>query len=309
VLELHCGIGGCAAALAGHAQVTAAIDINTVALGVYRHNFAHRTAARAIESLRPDDPLLRGADVWWMSPPCQPYTRRGKGRDLDDPRSRGFLHLLELIERLRPTALALENVPEMRGSQAHARLREMLERAGYAIAERVLCPSELGVPNRRRRFYLVASRERLSGWATEPFAAPRTAPPPCPALAAYLDSDDAPELHVADQLLAEYVHAIDVVEADDPLAVAATFTAGYGRSLVRAGSYLCRSSIVRRFSPAEILRLLGFPSSYRLPPDLPRDNAWRLVGNSLSVPAVREVLKAVPAIAQASAELCAKSAG
>ncbi|HXT20979.1 MAG TPA: DNA cytosine methyltransferase [Thermoanaerobaculia bacterium] len=116
-------------------------------------------------------------------------------------------------------------------------------------------------------------------------------------------------MHVADQLLAEYVHAIDVVEADDPLAVAATFTAGYGRSLVRAGSYLCRSSIVRRFSPAEILRLLGFPSSYRLPPDLPRDNAWRLVGNSLSVPAVREVLKAVPAITQASAELCAKSAG
>src|ERR1044072_2429252 len=163
VLELDCGIGGCAAAIAGHAEATAAIDVNTVALGVYRHNFARRTAARAIESLHADDPLLRGADLWWMSPPCQPYTRRGKCRDLDDPRSRGFLHLLELIDRLRPPALALENVPEIGGSEAHARLREVLAPGGYAVAPRVLCPTALGVPNRRRRFYLVARRERLTG--------------------------------------------------------------------------------------------------------------------------------------------------
>lgn len=285
VLELHCGIGGCAAALADRATVTAAIDINTVALGVYRHNFPHRTAARAIESLRADDPLLHGADLWWTSPPCQPYTRRGKGRDLDDPRSRSFLHLLELIERLRPTAVALENVPEMRGSQAHARLREVLDRAGYAVAERVLCPTELGVPNRRRRFYLVASRDDLRDWGD---SVPASSLP----LAMFLDADDPPELHVAPALFARYEHAIDVVDADDPHAVAATFTSAYGRSPVRAGSYLRRGGIVRYFSPNEILRFLGFPMGYRLPLDLPRANAWRLLGNSLSVPAVREALSA-----------------
>ncbi|HEV8239217.1 MAG TPA: DNA (cytosine-5-)-methyltransferase [Thermoanaerobaculia bacterium] len=314
VLDLHCGIGGCAAALEGRATVTAAIDVNTIALGVYRHNFAHRTAARAIESLRTDDPLLRGADLWWMSPPCQPYTRRGKGRDLDDPRSRGFLHLLDLIERLRPPALALENVPEMRGSQAHARLREVLDHAGYAVAERMLCPTELGVPNRRRRFYLVASRERLRGW-TAPFedpastseanasvatalvassaAATESSIAPLPPLAAYVDSHDAAELRVSAELFERYAHAVDVVDADDPGAIASTFTAAYGRSPVRAGSYLRRNGIVRRFSPREILRLLGFPATYELPTDLPLANAWRLVGNSLSVPAVREVLSAL----------------
>jgi DNA (cytosine-5)-methyltransferase 1 len=313
VLELHCGIGGCAAALAGRAMVTAAIDVNTVAFAVYRHNFAHPTATRAIESLRADDPLLRGADLWWTSPPCQPYTRRGKGRDLDDPRSRGLLHLLDLVEQLQPAALALENVPEMRGSQGHARLREVLDGAGYAVAERVLCPTELGVPNRRRRFYLVASRDGLAGWANELVAAADTTLPelaasrpekawqpplasrPATPLAAFLDADDPPSLYVAPELLARYAHAVDVVDAADPHAVAATFTAAYGRSPVRAGSYLRRNDIVRLFSPVEILRLLGFPANYGLPPDLPRASAWRLIGNSLSIPAVREVLSALPA--------------
>lgn len=307
VLELHCGIGGCAAALVGRATVTAAIDVNTVALGVYRHNFAHRTATRAIESLRADDPLLRGAEVWWMSPPCQPYTRRGKGRDLDDLRSRGFLHLLELIDRLRPPALALENVPEMRGSQAHARLREVLDRGGYEVAEILLCPTELGVPNRRRRFYVLADRNGLARWALLRSAhdarASETAPPvvparsPHPPLRDFLDAEDSAELQVPGELLARYEHAIDIVDADDPDAVAATFTSAYGRSPVRAGSYLRRNSIVRHFSPNEILSLLGFPASYRLPPDLARANAWRLVGNSLSITVVRQVVSALSPLA------------
>lgn len=302
LLELYCGIGGCAAAVEGLATVSAALDVNTVALGVYRHNFAHPASACALESLRADDPRLRDADVWWMSPPCQPYTRRGNRRDLDDPRSKSFLHVLELVDRLRPPALALENVPEMRGSEGHARLCEVLDRAGYEVAERVLCPTELGVPNRRRRFYLVASREGLTGWAgssggSMALAAgadsPSTTPLPWPPLATFLDADDSPELRVGPELIAAYEHAVDIVEADDPNAVAATFTSAYGRSPVRAGSYLRRNGIVRRFSPNEILRLLGFPASYRLPANLSLANTWRLLGNSLSVLAVREIVSAL----------------
>ena len=300
LLELYCGIGGCAAAVEGLATVSAALDVNTVALGVYRHNFSHPASACALESLRADDPRLQDADVWWMSPPCQPYTRRGHRRDLDDPRSKSFLHVLDLVDELRPPALALENVPEMRGSQGHARLREVLDRAGYEVAELLLCPTELAVPNRRRRFYLVASRRGLTGWAgSNGSSAAVAAGPdskstsPWPPLATFLDADDPAELHVAPELIARYEHAVDVVEADDPNAVAATFTSAYGRSPVRAGSYLLRNGIIRRFSPNEILRLLGFPASYRLPPDLPRANAWRLLGNSLSVLAVREIVSAL----------------
>ncbi len=288
-LELYCGIGGCAAALAGAATVTAALDISTLALAVYRHNFGHPAAVCALESLRPGDRRLRGADLWWLSPPCQPYTRRGHGRDLDDPRSRSLRHLLDLVASEAPPALALENVVELRGSRAHALLCERLDAGGYAVAERVLCPTELGIPNRRRRFYLVASHSPLRPWPT---ASPA---PPWRPLAAFLDADDDPGLRVPPELLSRYARAVDVVDADDPTAIAATFTAAYGRSPVRAGSYLRRDGGVRRFSPTELLRLLGFPASYRLPPSLSCASAWRLLGNSLSVPAVREVLGALAA--------------
>ncbi|MGB7492357.1 MAG: DNA cytosine methyltransferase, partial [Thermoanaerobaculia bacterium] len=57
------------------------------------------------------------------------------------------------------------------------------------------------------------------------------------------------------------------------------------------------ASGLRRFSPMENLRLLGFPPDFRLPPTLSVQVAWRLVGNSLSVPAVRCVLSAIPELA------------
>ncbi len=300
VLELFCGIGGCAAALAGRAahratrptraaSVVAAVDINRQALAVYRHNFPHPTVARTLDSLGVADLERWGADLWWLSPPCQPFTRRGLGRDDDDPRSAALLHLIGLLDRAPPPALALENVPGFDGSRTHGRLREALDRLGYSVCERELCPSELGVPNRRRRFYLVAARPP---W--QPVrAVEATLPKPRP-LAAFLDPDPAPELWPPAALLGRYRHAIDLVDPDDPAAVTACFTAAYGRSPVRSGSYLATPRGPRRFSPTEILRLLGFPDSYRLPPDLPLATAWRLVGNSLSVDAARTLLSCLP---------------
>jgi len=294
VLELFAGIGGCAAALAGmeaETSVVAAVDIHRLALSVYRVNFPHHpTLVRTIESLSAERLARFGADLWWLSPPCQPFTRRGKGGDDEDPRTRGLLALIEHLPEVAPTCLALENVPGFEGSRTHARLRAALAAGGYRVAERLLCPTELGVPNRRRRFYLVASRGDLL-----PFQVP---PARIEALADFLDPDPAGDLALDPAVAAAYARALDVVDPAAPGAITACFTAAYGRSHVRSGSCLRLSeSGPRRFSPREILRLLGFPASYRLPPELPRAQAWRLLGNSLSVPAVAAVLRAVPELA------------
>jgi site-specific DNA-cytosine methylase len=164
VLELFCGIGGCAAALGERAQVVAAVDVSRKALAAYCRNFNHAALARTLESISAGHWRAWQADLWWLSPPCQPYTHRGHRQDLDDPRAASLLAVLDRLPEVRPRYLALENVPGFAGSRAHARLRDVLEQCGYRVQETTLCPTELGIPNRRRRFYLVASRERLVDW-------------------------------------------------------------------------------------------------------------------------------------------------
>lgn len=286
-LELYCGIGGVAAALGRDGEIAGAIDINTRALAVYHHNFDHPTHAASLETLPAARLAAAQATLWWLSPPCQPFTRRGRGRDADDPRSRSLLRLLEEIQHLRPRYLALENVPGFQGSKTHERLRAVLEQAGYGIAERLLCTTELGVPMRRQRFYLLAAAEH-------PMPDPWPKPVPVPRLlATFLEPvrNQDPSLAVPASLARAYRGALDIVDARDPDALCACFTAAYGRSPVRSGSYLrLPGGGLRRFHPREILALLGFPAAFRLPQDLTPPQAWRLVGNSLSVDAVRHVL-------------------
>ena len=291
VLELFCGIGGCAAAVDGRARVVAAVDVNPNALAAYARNFPHPVSARSLESLPAAAFRAWDADLWWLSPPCQPFTERGRRRDADDPRARPFLTVIARIAEVRPRYVALENVPGFAGSQVHARLLRTLERAGYgSVRERLLCPSELGVPNRRQRYYLVASRDALRPLPPPP------SPPPRP-LETYLDAEEPPGLRVAPELLERYAGALHVVDAGDPRTVTACFTSAYGRSFVRSGSYLRVDGHVRRFSPSEVLRLLGFPAAYGLPPELPPRKAWALAGNSLSLAPLRATLAAIPELA------------
>jgi site-specific DNA-cytosine methylase len=282
VLELYSGIGGTAAAVSGAADVVAAVDHDEAAERVYRAWFDHPVRRMNLQSVRADQLAAFDADLWWMSPPCQPFTVRGRSRDVDDPRCRSFLNVLELVASVRPRRLALENVPGFAGSRAHARLRTTLQRAGYHSHELELCPSTLGVPNRRRRFYVVASLDQL------PVPAP-IGRPPAP-LAGYLDPDPAPSLRLSQALLERYDGALSIVDARRQGAIAECFTSAYGKSPVYAGSYLRDADGVRRFSAAELLRLLGFPPRCVLPPDLSERKAYKLVGNSLSVVAVRALL-------------------
>jgi len=307
VLELFAGIGGCAAALAGQADVVAAIDIHGQALDVYSQNFPHPTCRRTIESI-PDAEFARWfADLWWLSPPCQPYTRRGLQRDTLDPRATPLLALIDRIPRLKPQHVALENVPPFAQSMACQRLRETLESCHYRVREYALCPTQLGVPNRRARFYLVASQSPLHSTPlhstplhSTPLHSTPLLPYPASPLQSFLDPDPDPALVLPPEIARQYAGAIDVVDATDPLACCSCFTSAYGRSPVRSGSYLATSNGLRRFSPGEILRLLGFPAAFRLDPSLTREQAWRLVGNSLSVTAVAYVLSAIPGLSRSS---------
>jgi site-specific DNA-cytosine methylase len=56
--------------------------------------------------------MSANADMWAMSPPCQPFTRNNtsNSRDNNDNRSRGFVHLISLLKQLKipPQFIILE---------------------------------------------------------------------------------------------------------------------------------------------------------------------------------------------------------
>ncbi|GLC53893.1 hypothetical protein PLESTB_000801000 [Pleodorina starrii] len=175
-------------------QVTA-VDINTMANRVYAAELGVQPRTLDLQRVTAAQLDELAADLWLLTPPCQPYTTtsNARRRDTADPRAASLLHLLSgavLGSMTRPPSrLLLENVPGFVGSGSHGALRGSLTAAGYELQEFVVSPHQLGVPYSRPRYFALAVRRPLrfprsydcsSGPVEHPpaLAAP---PPPLPA--------------------------------------------------------------------------------------------------------------------------------
>lgn len=90
--------------------------------------------------------------------PCQAFSIAGKRAGLDDPRGILTLEFLALARRLRPRWLVWENVPGVLSDDDGRTLAAVLGlvgKLGYRWAYRVLDAQYIGVPQRRRRVFLV----------------------------------------------------------------------------------------------------------------------------------------------------------
>ncbi|XP_058486997.1 tRNA (cytosine(38)-C(5))-methyltransferase [Solea solea] len=162
VLELYCGIGGMHYALKESGvpfHIVAAIDINPTTNQIYRHNFPDTPLwNKTIEGITLDDFNKLSFDTILMSPPCQPFTRIGRQGDIQDPRTKSFLYILDLVPRLStpPRFILLENVKGFENSSARERLVTMLVECGYTFQEIMVSPTSVGIPNSRLRYFLIA---------------------------------------------------------------------------------------------------------------------------------------------------------
>ncbi|KAK9953112.1 hypothetical protein ABG768_017135 [Culter alburnus] len=164
VLELYSGIGGMHYALKESsvpAEVVAAVDVNTTANEIYKHNFPTTPLLpKTIEGMTLQDFDKLNFDMILMSPPCQPFTRIGLQGDIADPRTKSFLYILELLPRLseRPRFILLENVKGFETSAARDALLKTLRECDYSFQEFLISPTSLGIPNSRLRYFLIAKR-------------------------------------------------------------------------------------------------------------------------------------------------------
>ncbi|RCI06493.1 tRNA (cytosine-5-)-methyltransferase, partial [Rhizopus stolonifer] len=167
-IEFYSGIGGMhyAAKLAGwDVEILKAFDINTVANDIYRHNFNPKTVGQhLIETLSTKYYDDMAADVWTMSPPCQPYTRIGLQQGSEDARAKSFLHLLKVLGEMqnKPKYILVENVKGFEVSDSRDMLVDKLKHCDYSFQEFLLTPLQLGIPNSRMRYYLLAKLKPLA---------------------------------------------------------------------------------------------------------------------------------------------------
>lgn len=105
-----------------------------------------------------------GADLWTGGFPCQDLSIAGKRRGLAGERSGLAFAYLGLVERHRPPAVLLENVPGLLSSNAGRDLGALLGtlgELGYGWAYRVLDARHFGVPQRRRRVFILGIHARI----------------------------------------------------------------------------------------------------------------------------------------------------
>lgn len=103
-------------------------------------------------------------------PPCQSYTNANTRKRIDDPRAlmvpRFFDIALALHSRSELDFIVMENVPELASKRYRSVLETQIERladAGFTSAEAVLNAYDFGVPQHRRRLFLVALNKRVFG--------------------------------------------------------------------------------------------------------------------------------------------------
>jgi site-specific DNA-cytosine methylase len=287
-IEFFSGLGGWRRALeglGGLGRTIAAYDISEPANAAYAHSFGDAPSARELAAVPASEIISLKADAWLMSPPCQPFCRRGSKRGLDDPRSAALLHLLDVLPEAKPKYLALENVEGFLESGAFALLRERLSMAGLEWRALQLCPTQLGIPNRRPRVYVVARADGFGGgageldepdWPDWPDGI-RARP-----IGDYLDPLEDESLYVPPGTLARHGPGMDLVGPGSRRS--ACFTGGYGKVYVGGGSFLETHKGVRRFSPGEIARLMGHPPGFGFPRWVPLNTQYRLLGNGLCIP-------------------------
>ena len=100
-------------------------------------------------------------------PPCQGFSMAGR-RKSDDARNELFTAYLDFIRLVQPDTLLFENVHGftvafadengLKGDPYSKKITDALEAEGYSTHSKLIDMSEYGVPQRRKRFILVASK-------------------------------------------------------------------------------------------------------------------------------------------------------
>lgn len=287
-VDLFCGIGGFhVAATTLGMECVFACDIDADARKAYESNFGlhpHGDITSIIAKNIPDHDLLCAGF------PCQPFSIIGSRRGFSDPRGTLFFEIIRIIREKRPKAIVLENVRQLASINKGETLESIkvaLEQLGYYVDYRILNALNFGVPQKRERILIVATRKDIGifPWPDKKI--------PMKPLSDILEKKPDEKHYVSSKIRRsrQELHTPKITPSiwhenksgnisSHPFSCALRAGASYNYLLVDGK---------RRLTPREMLRLQGFPDSFKI---VCNDSQTRKqAGNSIPVPMIQAVLE------------------
>ncbi len=292
-VDLFCGIGGFRYAIeaAGRhfslpVRCVFSSDIDSDCRRAYSANFGEFPEGDITRIEAKDIP---DHDVLLAGFPCQPFSIIGRRRGFQDTRGTLFFEIARILDAKKPRAFVLENVKLLSGHDGGRTLRKILETLndlGYYAEFRVLNALDFGLPQKRERIWIIGSREPVE------FVWPAGGLPMKP-LSRILEKNVPRKFYASDEIREKRWSM--VARTKEPTIwhenKSGNISAHPFSCALRAGAsynYLLVNG-ERRLTPREMLRLQGFPESFKI---VCSDSQTRKqTGNSLPVNVAEAVLE------------------
>lgn len=285
--DFFCGIGGFHVAARNLGlDVVWACDVDEYARYAYEQNFGLEPAGDILQ-LTPDD--VPDHDILCAGFPCQPFSIIGRQQGFSDPRGALFFEVLRFIRAKRPPGIVLENVKQLATAdkgRVLQRILDELEQLGYHPDFRVLNALDFGLPQKRERTIVIALQSVV------PFEWPEGKVPMKP-LKEILEPNPDQSCYVSTAIRNKrwqsHVPAISPSIWHENKA--GNISSHPFSCALRAGAshnYLLVDG-TRRLTARELLRLQGFPDSWKIV--CSRSQTRKQAGNAVPVPVVQTVLE------------------
>ena len=295
-VDLFAGWGGFTLG-AEEAGVSVVWAANHWPLAVRAHAANHPGAQHECQDLRQADwTRLPSYDLLLASPACQGHSTASQPRRRkyhDELRATAWA-VIDCADMTEPRAVIVENVVSFRRWRLYPLWIDALRYLGYHVDEHVLMASRLGVPQRRKRLFVVATRRPirvgLPLTAEAPFGAcvDWSAPGWRPVERAKPGARERIErgrARCGATFLTQHVTGHPGVPLGQPIR---TITTKEQWAIVDGDRY-------RRLTARELARGMGFPDSYGWPPEARRADILRGLGNAVCPPVARQLIAQVAA--------------
>ncbi len=244
---------------------------------------------------------LKTCQVFVATLPGGDFSRMGKRRGLTGDAANSTLEFMLQVERHRPPVFVAETVTGLLRVNQGADLKRLLgmaDKAGYRVTTSELEVSMFGVPSMARRLVITGVRKVIHDNLVLP-SGNGIKPPP---LSMYLDADVGESYHLS----AAYEESLKrrternakkgngfgmrVLSGNDLASSFCSGGSGRERNLVRATAPTGKSGL-RRLTPTECLRVLGFPKGFAMP--VSDSAAYRLIGTAAPYPMLEGIADTV----------------